>query len=58
MKKKHKQLSSNYIDQWLILSSVVTGYISMHAFASLVAILVASSTFCKRSINLCYNCRN
>ena len=42
MTKKHKKVCTtlNYIEHFLILASVVTGCISISAFASLLGILV------------------
>ena len=38
MSKKHKNIckTPNYIEQFLILDSVITGYVSISAFASLI----------------------
>ena len=42
MSKKHKKgcTALNYIKHWFILASVVTGCVSVSAFASLVGILI------------------
>ena len=44
MSKKHKKVCkfSNYTERLLLLASVVTGYVSISAFASLFGILVGS----------------
>ena len=42
MSKKHKKICTtlNYIENFLILASTITGYISISAFASLIGIPV------------------
>ena len=44
MPKKHKKVCkfSNYTEHLLLLASVVTGYVSIFAFASLFGILVGN----------------
>ena len=54
MSKKHKSfcMASNYIEQFLILVSAITGCVSISAFASLVGIPIgiASSAI---GLNIC-----
>ena len=54
MSKKHKsfRMASNYIEQFLILVSAITGCVSISAFASLVGIPIgiASSAI---GLNIC-----
>ena len=44
MPKKHKKVCkfSNYTEHLLLLASVVTGYVSIFAFASLFGILIGN----------------
>ena len=46
MSKKDKKncLALNYIDQWLILVSAITGCVSVSAFGSLVGTLVGAAS--------------
>ena len=47
----------NYVEHLLILSSAVTGWLSISAFASLVCIPVGLYKFCSKIKNLCNHCR-
>ena len=54
MSKKHKQIciTLNYIEQFLILASTITGCVSISAFASLVGISVGI-TSCAIGLKIC-----
>ena len=60
MSKKPKKVSTtlNHIKYFIILSSTITGCISISAFAYLIGILIANYEFCKRVKNLCNNYKN
>ena len=60
MSRKHKNVCAtlNYIEHFLILAYTATGCISISAFASLIAIPIVITKFCKGIKNLCNNCSN
>ena len=60
MSKKPKKVSTtlNHIKHFIILSSTITGCVSISAFAYLIGILIANYKFCNRIKNLCNNCKN
>ena len=60
MSRKHENVCTtlNYIEHFLILAYTATGCVSISAFASLIAIPIVITKFCKRIKNLCNNCSN
>ena len=61
MSRKHKKIciTLNYIEHFLILASAITGYISISAFASLLAwYSYRNYEFCIWIKNLCNSLRN
>ena len=60
MSKKHKKVCTalNYIEHLLILASIVPGYISTSAFASLVGVPIGITSSAVGLKKLCNNCRN
>ena len=54
MSKKYKKvcITLNYIEHFLILASIITGYISISAFASLLGIPVVITSSAIR-LNIC-----
>ena len=60
MSKKHKKVCAtlNYIEDFLILASTITGCVSTFDFASLIGIPIGITSSAIGLINLSVNCRN
>ena len=48
----------NYVEHLLIVTSTVTGCVSISAFASLICVSAGICKFCSRTKNLWNHCRN
>ena len=60
MSRKHKKVCAtlNYIEDFLILASTITGCVSTFDFASLIGIPIGITSSAIGLINLSVNCRN
>ena len=60
MSEKYKKTCKylNYVENLLILSSIITGYVSISAFAPLFFFICWYYEFCSWNKNFCNHCRN